>query len=309
MTGLVWSGICIEDPLLRLQAGQRARRHYLLTLLSIFFSMPTRSLFRCLVMFLVSVFLTAVQFVALPPLLERVPEKQALWVAFGLPIALEQATDGAWILITVELDTHLHNSLIGAKLNHKQRDALRKCISLDTAIRIFITKILIAVVSLTLAFRPAMGTPLALVASPTLVAVNQLSRRLMGQEKALDEYWERRVQRNRSFDECNSSSGRLEFEKSGGVLRRSQIWREVSDKVRAGMWTIFLFSVCYYTSNNLRTSIKGKIIKDAMTLDSHLDKLSKSWVPAKTLMETYDDVQRGRSDLEAGLRGPPDGSV
>jgi hypothetical protein len=79
----------------------------------------------------------------------------------------------------VDLDAHFHRGLIGAKLDHLERDILRKCDALDIAVRIFFTKLPPIVASLIVVFKVALGTPLALLLGPAFVITNMLSRQLI----------------------------------------------------------------------------------------------------------------------------------
>src|SRR6266566_2761514 len=128
-------------------------RTKVLFVLNIVSLLTTKSIFALLL----SGVLTAAQFLLLPRILEQVPAKFGLLIGYGVSTILDLIVNGIWILITVDLEAGFHSGLIGTKLNKVQRDALRKCDSLDGIIRICITKLPVVVVSLVWVFKPIIG--------------------------------------------------------------------------------------------------------------------------------------------------------
>ncbi len=156
--------------------------------------------------FLFTLALTGFQSFCLPSLLEglerweNVPGILEFWIGYyWAPTILDSVTRGSWTLITVDLGAHFHRLLLGVKLTSIQRDALRKCDSSDTTIRIFATKIPVTIASLVLIFKGDLGTPLALLLSVALAFANVLSRLLPHQHKATKEDWRLSVQRSNSL--------------------------------------------------------------------------------------------------------------
>jgi len=83
--------------------------------------------------------------------------------------------------------------------------------------------------------------------------------------------------------------------------------RVLSDKVRTIFRIFGLGLVLFTIDGRLPPGIYGKILKDALSLDAHLEKFLKSCVPAKTLLGAYraqvsmnEDGRADLEDLEAG---------
>lgn len=87
----------------------------------------------------------------------------------------------AWVRITNDADEYFHQLLYGVKLDSKQRDALQKVESLDIALQIGTTKVLVIAGSLVQAFSQNMGLVLATVTCLALIRLNVCSRWLGGQ--------------------------------------------------------------------------------------------------------------------------------
>jgi len=88
-------------------------------------------------------------------------------------------------------------------------------------------------------------------------------------------------------------SNKSMYEKSEAELARSRIWREVRDKARVIVWVILLFGCCYPPTEPLSDAVLGKILKDVGSFDAHMDKYSKSLVPAWKLIRTSWGVRTG----------------
>ena len=141
--------------------------------------------------------LTGVQ-ILLPSLLRGIPDTYGVLVLIFASEMLYQVTDGLWILVTIDIDDSFHDGLFGIDLSDGERDSLRKC-SLDTVLRILLTKLPVIAVALTRALYQLTGVPLALVLSLLFLGLNLLFRYLVGQGEAIKENWTRTLKRNRSL--------------------------------------------------------------------------------------------------------------
>lgn len=173
----------------------RQRRQHVLSSLTILFFFTLKSALA----FLFSIALTVLQLYVLPSVLEGVPGRLGIWVGYYVATVLDAVTDGIWILVTVDLDAHFHRGLLGVELDKMQRDALRKCESLDTSVRIFCTKLPVAIASLILVFKDVLGITLAFLLGLTFILANILSRQLSRQGKTAKKTWKRLVLRNDSL--------------------------------------------------------------------------------------------------------------
>lgn len=129
------------------------------------------------------------------PALTYLPERITLSMALGVPVLADHLSDLAWIPITNHLDRTFHLGLVGARLDGKQRDALRKTDSLSTVLRLCTLKLPIFFLSFGQAFQ-SVPFPFAMGLCLGLVPANVLSRRSMGQQRAIAETWEHTVRRN-----------------------------------------------------------------------------------------------------------------
>ena len=140
-----------------------------------------------------------VQAQALPKLTASLPEYAGLIIGFAVSWFFNVLSDLIWTPITIELNAHFHNKLVGAPLTGKERDSLRKCDNVDTIIRLFITKIIFVLTSLVIACQEDIGLSRATVLAISLVGFNLLSRWLTRQSYAIKENWELTLKRNDSL--------------------------------------------------------------------------------------------------------------
>lgn len=92
----------------------------------------------------------------------------------------------------------------------------------------------------------------------------------------------------------SNKSGATDYLRSQADLNRSRTLRGLGDKARAIAWSVCLLAVfCLVRGDGPSIAVYGKILKDAYSLDGHMEKLWKSWVPAKTLIHAYRDTGDG----------------
>jgi len=136
------------------------------------------------------------QTVVLPPLLITIPSNLGLLISTFSSEIVGSMTELAWVLITNHADKYFHEALFGVELDKKQRDALRKVNSLDTALQIATTKLSVIAGSLVQASSQKWGICLSTVICFALIGLNIGSRWLGGQFHAIERNWEDGIERN-----------------------------------------------------------------------------------------------------------------
>lgn len=136
---------------------------------------------------------------AVPRLTERLSDRLALSIAVGVPAVAEHLGELVWIPITNDLDRLFHWRLIWVRLDSKQRDALRKCDSLDAVLRICVLRLPAILFSTVQAYHQAVGVNLAILVALLLVGLNAAGRAMAGQGKAIEDNWEKSLRRNETL--------------------------------------------------------------------------------------------------------------
>ena len=162
------------------------RRHFI----------PILSFILCLALSVAQLFF---QTMVLPPLLTTISINLGLLISIFSSDIAASITELAWVQITNHADKYFHEVLFGVQLDNKQRDALRKVESLDTALQIVTTKLLVTAGSLVQASSQNWGILLSTAICFALIGLNICSRWLGGQFHAIEKNWEDGIERNHSL--------------------------------------------------------------------------------------------------------------
>lgn len=226
------------------------------------------------------------EIVVLPRLLATTSVEAGLVIGIASPVISDKVADWIWILVANMFEPYVFEKLHGVPLEALDRDALRKCTSLVTVLRLCSTKLPIIIASLALALSRSLGIVLAIFSSLTLLSINVFIRLLLGQDKIVEDEWKLSVERTRSRNESDKSA----YQQSQKGLTRSRVKRGLCDTFRSVIWALLLCCICYTTAKDLPVGLRAKLLKELLSADTNIDKLWKSCIPAKKLLTLVREV-------------------
>lgn len=130
----------------------------------------------------------AVPFVG-PYFLGGLPQIPREIVSLGVSYLLENISDGYWIYITTALNQKVRGETFG-KLDEQEREVIRSCESLDTVLRVTLTKLPVAVLSIFLVCGSMISVPFTSLCCISTFFINSGLRWLLDQTKALKAAWQ-----------------------------------------------------------------------------------------------------------------------
>ncbi|KAH8655569.1 hypothetical protein BX600DRAFT_515359 [Xylariales sp. PMI_506] len=237
-----------------------------------------------------------IQFRYLPQLSVQYGDRIGFLIGWAVSDVINIISDFAWTPLTVDIDATFHRILLNTPLDDVQRDALRKNDNVDSVLRIFTTRFPATVASF-VQVGQVRGTWFGLLTAAAFFFLNWISRKLIGQNKQIKEQWVAKVKRNNSFD----SSDYREYGTAQTKLRGSSYATGFWEMVRGMIWTFVLLGGCYLVGAGLPMGVFGKIVKDANSLDSLMEKVCKNSIPAWILLKAAIKVRWRHWNLKAAL--------